>query len=98
MKTIKMEIPKWAEWKKTKPTHVERCQQLIEELPKGYRFYSQLVHDKLKTEKGFKDTSMRRTHEALKTLEERGILFHDSKKRDFFVSVSGNKVKLYEVV
>ena len=96
-KIIKIEIPKWAEWK-VKPTILERVQQLVEELPKDYKFYPEIIHNKLTTDKRFQSTSFRRTHESLRILQERNILYHDSTKREYFVSVGGNKVKLYRIV
>ena len=53
-KKIKMEIPKWAIWQThTKVTVKDAVQTLIEELPKGYKFYANLIHEKLITVNGF---------------------------------------------
>ena len=96
-KTIKMEIPEWAVWD-LKPTILEKVQQLVEKLPKGYMFYSEIIHKQVIKDKQFSDMKFRRTHEALQDLHKQGILKHDKKDRHFFASVSGNKVKLYRVV
>ena len=52
MKTIKMEIPDWAEWD-LKPTILEKVQQLVEELPKGHMFYSEIIHKQVIKDKNF---------------------------------------------
>ena len=96
-KTIKMEIPEWAVWD-LKPTILEKVQQLVEKLPKDYKFYSELIHQQVIKDKRFSDMKFRRTHEALQDLHKQGILKHDKKDRSYFASVSGNKVKLYRVV
>ena len=96
-KTIKMEIPDWAVWD-LKPTILEKVQQLVEKLPKDYKFYSEIIHQQVIKDKRFVYMKIRRTHEALQDLHKQGILKHDKKDRDFFASVGGNKVKLYEVV
>jgi len=97
MKTIKMEIPDWAEWD-LKPTILEKVQQLVEELPKGHMFYSEIIHKQVIKDKNFSDMKFRRTHEALQDLHKQGILKHNKKDRHYFASVGGNKVKLYKVV
>ena len=98
-KKIKMEIPKWAIWQThTKVTVKDAVQSLIEELPKGYKFYAKLIHEKLITVKGFEMTRIRRTREALQQMIELEIISHESTNRDNFISIDGNKVKLYEVM
>ena len=97
-KKIKMEIPKWAIWQThTKVTVKDAVQTLIEELPKGYKFYANLIHEKLITVKGFEKVRIRRTREALQQMIELEIISHDSTNRENFISINGNKVKLYEV-
>ncbi len=98
-KKIKMEIPKWAIWQThTKVTVKDAVQSLIEELPKGYKIYASLIHEKLITVNGFEMTRIRRTREALQQLIEAEIISHDSTNRENFISINGNKVKLYEVM
>ena len=98
-KKIKMEIPKWAIWQThTKFTVKDAVQSLIEELPKGYKIYASLIHEKLITVNGFEMTRIRRTREALQQLIEAEIISHDSTNRENFISINGNKVKLYEVM
>ena len=92
-----MEIPDWAEWD-LKPTILEKVQQLVEELPKGHMFYSEIIHKQVIKDKNFSDMKFRRTHEALQDLHKQGILKHNKKDRHYFASVGGNKVKLYKVV
>jgi len=94
---VKVEIPAWAEWNK-KPTIEEKVHSLVDELPKGYMFYPELIHQKVIKDKKFEKMLMRRTHEALQRLQEKGYLFHDRKNRNYFASIGGNKVKLYKVV
>ena len=97
-KKIKMEIPKWAIWQPhTKVTVKDAVQTLIEELPKGYKFYASLIHEKLITVNGFEMTRIRRTREALQQMIEVEIITHNSTNRENFISINGNKVKLYEV-
>jgi len=97
-KKIQMEIPKWAIWQThTKVTVKDAVQTLIEELPKGYKIYASLIHEKLITVKGFEMTRIRRTREALQQMIEAEIITHDSTNRENFISINGNKVKLYEV-
>ena len=98
-KKIKMEIPKWAIWQThTKVTVKDAVQSLIEELPKGYKIYASLIHEKLITVNGFEMKRIRRTREALQQLIEAEIISHDSTNRENFISINGNKVKLYEVM
>ena len=98
-KKIKMEIPKWAIWQThTKVTVKDAVQSLIEELPKGYKIYASLIHEKLITVNGFEMTRIRRTREALQQMIELEIISHGSTNRENFISIDGNKVKLYEVV
>ena len=98
-KKIKMEIPKWAIWQThTKVTVKDAVQSLIEELPKGYKIYASLIHEKLITVNGFEMTRIRRTREALQQLIEAEIISHESTNRENFISINGNKVKLYEVM
>ena len=95
----KIKVPKWAEWEThTKTTVKDAVQTLIEELPKGYKFYAKLIHEKLITVKGFEMTRIRRTREALQQMIENEIISHESTNRDNFISIDGNKVKLYEVM
>ena len=95
----KIKVPKWAEWEThTKTTVKDAVQTLIEELPKGYKFYAKLIHEKLITVKGFEMTRIRRTREALQQMIELEIISHESTNRDNFISIDGNKVKLYEVM
>ena len=96
-KKIKMEVPNWAVWD-LKPTIPEKVQQIVEQLPKGHKFYSEIIHQQVIKDKRFAYMKIRRTHEALQDLHKQGILKHDKKDRDFFASVGGNKVKLYQVV
>ena len=96
-KKIKMEVPEWAEWS-FKPTIEEKVHSVVEQLPKGFMFYSELIHKKVIKDKKFEKLSFRRIHEALKILHESGFLFHDKKDRKYFASIGGNKVKLYKVV
>ena len=95
----KIKVHKWAEWEThTKTTVKDAVQTLIEELPKGYKFYAKLIHEKLITVKGFEMTRIRRTREALQQMIELEIISHESTNRDNFISIDGNKVKLYEVM
>jgi len=94
---VKMEVPEWAEWN-LKPIILDKVLTLIEQLPKGFMFYPEVIHTQLIKDKDFTHTKMRRTHEALRDLQKKGILIHDKKDRHFFASVGGNKVKLYRVV
>jgi len=96
-KKIKMEVPEWAEWS-AKPTIEEKVHSVVDELPKGFMFYPALIHKKVIKDKKFEKMLMRRTHESLQKLQERGFLFHDKKNRKYFASINGNKVKLYKVV
>ena len=99
MKTIKMEIPKWATWEKeTYPTILDKVHELVKQLPKGCRFYPHLIHKELIKNRHFGHTKERRTREALLDLQDWGVIKHDKKDRTFFVNRNGNKVKLYEVV
>ena len=94
---IKMEIPEWAEWNE-KPTIESKVLSLVEELPKGFKFYPELIQRQVIKDKKFSTMLMRRTHEALQRLQEKDILSHDKKDRHYFASIGGNKVKLYKVV
>jgi len=95
----KFKVPKWAEWEEqTSPTHLDKVKELVELLPKGYRFYPQLIHNKVIKDRFFAHTKARRTRESLQILEDWGLIKHDKNNRDFFVNRNGNKVKLYEVV
>ena len=96
-KKIKMEVPEWAEWS-LKPTIEEKVHSLVDKLPKGYLFYPELIHKQVIKDKKFSKQLMRRTHEALQHLQEKGFLHHDEKNRHYFASIGGNKVKLYKVV
>ena len=99
-KAIKeIKVPKWAEWEKdTKLTHLDKVKELVEQLPKGYRFYAQLIHNKVIKDRFFAQKKARRTRESLQILEDWGMIKHDSKDRSYFLNRNGNKVKLYEVV
>ena len=94
---IKLEIPEWANWE-VKPVIESKVLSLVEQLPKDFKFYPALIHNKVIKDKNFSHLLMRRTHEALQRLQEKGILFHNNKDRKYFASVGGNKVKLYKVV
>tara|TARA_R100001244_G_scaffold39197_1_gene35338 strand:+ start:702 stop:1037 length:336 start_codon:yes stop_codon:yes gene_type:complete len=95
----KIKVPTWAEWEsETAPTHLDKVKELVEQLPKGYRFYPQLIHNKLIKDRFFVNKKARRTREALQILEDWGMIKHDKKDRAYFVNRNGNKVKLYEVV
>ena len=94
---VKIEIPKWAEWKK-KPTILDKIHSLVDELPKGFMFYPELIHNQVINDSQFTNTKFRRTHEALYVLQGEGILKHDKDDRNFFASINGNKVKLYKVI
>ena len=94
---VKIEIPDWAVWD-LKPTILDKVHSLVEALPKGHMFYSEIIHQQVIKDKHFSTMKFRRTHEALQDLHKQGILEHDKKDRHYFASVSGNKVKLYRVV
>ena len=95
----KIKVPKWAEWEKqTQPTILDKVHELVKQLPKKYRFYPKIIHRELIKDHFFSHTKERRTREALKILEDWGVLKHDKENREFFVNLNGNKVKLYEVV
>jgi len=94
---VKIEIPDWAQWT-LKPVILDKVHSLVEKLPKGYMFYPEIIHQQVIKDKQFSTMKFRRTHEALQDLHKQGILKHDKKDRNYFASVSGNKVKLYRVV
>ena len=95
----KIKVPTWAEWEReTSPTHLDKVKELVEQLPKGYRFYPQLIHNKVIKDRFFAHTKARRTREALQQMIELEIISHESTNRDNFISIDGNKVKLYEVM
>ena len=95
----KIKVPTWAEWEReTAPTHLDKVKELVEQLPKGYRFYPQIIHNKLIKDRFFVNKKARRTREALQILEDWGMIKHDKEDRSYFLNRNGNKVKLYEVV
>ena len=95
----KIKVPTWAKWEEqTQPTILDKVHGLVKLLPKGYRFYPQIIHNEVIKDRFFGHTKARRTRESLQILEQWGVLKHDKKDREFFVCRNGNKVKLYEVV
>ena len=95
----KIKVPTWAEWEReTAPTNLDKVRELVEQLPKGYRFYPQIIHNKLIKDRFFVNKKARRTREALQILEDWGMIKHDKKDRAYFVNRNGNKVKLYQRV
>ncbi len=84
-----MEIPEWAVYKE-KPTVRDTILSLVDQLPSDFEFFTTIIHRKLVTMEGFKQTNIRRTREALQVLHEQGTL-----KQTRSTKVDGRMVKLY---
>jgi len=100
-----MKLPSWADWEKNTPikhTIKSSVKKLIEELPSGFKFPVNIIQDKMTMSKEFKGLDVRRTSEALLTLEKEGVLYSDKNwhesDSEYHAFNGRNKVKLYKKV